>query len=209
MLLHWEPNLPRDAAFASQTLLSGTGDLAGATFTLDSAGSFTASHVEADQVIVLTGGTSGCYPIFSVNSATQLTISVLWDGLMPISGNPTPSPVTTAVDLAFVVRTFGPQRRVISDLLLQAAGLEPVPESADRVMNPEALTKACTLGSLHMIYSALAAAAEEPGRYNARAELYERLYRRALRGAVVELDLDGDGVGEVTRPLNVLQMQRV
>src|SRR5688572_6984732 len=112
-LLAWEPNLPRDAAFASQTLLAGTGDLAGTTFTMDSAGSFTAAHVEANQVIVLTGGTSGCYPIVSVNSATQLTISVLWDGLMPISGDPTPSPIGTTIDLAFVIRTFAPQRRVI------------------------------------------------------------------------------------------------
>jgi hypothetical protein len=208
-LLHWEPSLPRDAAFASQTLLAGTGDLAGTTFTLDSAGSFIASHVEADQVIVLTGGTSGCYPIVSVNSATQLTISTLFDGLYPLSGNPTPSPVGTAVDLAFVVRTFWPQRRVVTELLLQAAGLDPVLDSVSRVMNPRALTKPCALGSLHMIYSALAAAAEEPGVFNARAELYERLYRRALRGAHVELDLDGDGAADVSRPLNVLHMQRV
>ena len=35
-LLHWEPNILRDAAFASQTLISGTGDLAGSTFTIPS-----------------------------------------------------------------------------------------------------------------------------------------------------------------------------
>ena len=85
--------------------------------------SFAAAHVAPNQVIVLTGGTSGCYPIVSVDSPTQLTISVLWDGLMPISGDPTPSPIGTTVDLAFVVRTFWPQRRVVSELLLQAAGL--------------------------------------------------------------------------------------
>src|SRR5687768_11476333 len=74
-LLHWEPSILRDAAFASQTLLAGTGDLAGTMFTLDTPGaSFTASHVEADHVIVLNGGTSGCYPIVSVDGATQLTI---------------------------------------------------------------------------------------------------------------------------------------
>jgi hypothetical protein len=209
-LLHWEPNILRDAAFASQTLLAGTGDLAGTTFTLDTVGaSFLASHVEADQVIVLSGGTSGCYPIVSVNSATQLTISTLFDGLFPLSGNPTPIPVGSAVDLAFVVRTFWPQRRVITELLLAAAGLDPVLHSVDRVMNPQALRKACALGSLHMIYSALAAAAAEPAAYGVRAELYERLYRRALRGARVELDLNGDGAADAVRPLNVLHMQRL
>ena len=79
-LLHWEPNILRDAAFASQTLISGTGDLSGTTFTL-AAGSLATAHVTADQVIVLTGDISGCYPIVSVDSATQLTLSTLYDGL--------------------------------------------------------------------------------------------------------------------------------
>ena len=64
-----------------------TGNLAGDVFTIAS-GSFTAAHVAADQVIVLIGGTSGCYPIVTVDSATQLTVSVLYDGLFPTSGDP-------------------------------------------------------------------------------------------------------------------------
>jgi hypothetical protein len=208
-LLHWEPNILRDAAFASQTLLAGTGDLAGTTFTLDSAGSFLDSHVEADQVIVLSGGTSGCYPIVSVDSATQLTISTLFDGLFPLSGTPTPSPVATIIDLSFVVRTFWPQRRVVTELLLQAAGLDLVLDNTSRVMNPQALRKPCALGALQMIYSALAAAAVDPSLYGIRAELYEGLYRRALRNARVELDLNDDGAADCARPLNVLQLQRI
>jgi hypothetical protein len=62
---------------------------------------------------------------------------------------------------------------------------------------------------MQMIYNALAAAAEDPEKYNVRAELYEKLYRRALRSTRVDLDLDGDGVAEITRPLNVMQLQRV
>ena len=38
--------------------ISGTGDLAGSTFTI-AGGSFTAAHVTSDQVIVLAGATSG------------------------------------------------------------------------------------------------------------------------------------------------------
>ena len=48
-LLHWEPGLLKDATFASQTLISGTGNLAGATFTISS-GSFITTHVQAQQV---------------------------------------------------------------------------------------------------------------------------------------------------------------
>jgi hypothetical protein len=43
----------------------------------------------------------------------------------------------------------------------------------------------------------------------ARVEMYERLYRRALRSATVELDTDGDERADVARPLNVLRLARV
>jgi len=209
-LLHWEPNLLRDAAFASQTLMAGTGDLTGTTFTVDSAGSLLASHVAPQQVIVLSGATSGSYPIVSVDSATQLTISALHDGLFPVGGGSTASPVATAIDLGFAIRTFWPQRRVVSDLLLAAAGLDPTrPDVDDVVTNASALNRPAVLGTLQMIYSALAAVVASPEALATRADLYERLYRRALRSTVVELDLNGDGAADASRALNVLQFQRV
>src|SRR5688572_9351031 len=101
-LLHWEPNILVDAAFASQTLISGTGNLAGTTFTIAS-GSFTTAHIAADQAIVLSGSIAGAFPIVSVDSATQLTLSVLYDGLFPTTGNPVASPVATANGLTYAV----------------------------------------------------------------------------------------------------------
>jgi hypothetical protein len=208
-LLHWEPNILRDAAFASQTLISGTGNLAGSTFTI-AAGSFLTAHVAQDQVIVLTGATAGSYPIVSVDSATQLTLSVLYDGLFPTSGDPTPSPPGTANGLTYAIRTFWPQRRIVSELLLQAAGIDPSdPEAEQKIMNPDALQRACTLGTLHMIHSALAAAAENPDNLNTRAKLYEGLYRRAIRLATVKLDLNLDGRLDALRRLNVMDLERV
>jgi hypothetical protein len=207
-LLHWEPNICRDAAFASQTLISGTGNLAGTGFTIAS-GSLVTSHVAQEQVVVLSGAHSGSYPIVSVDGATQLTLSVLYDGLFPAAGSPAASPVSTVNGLAYAIRTFWPQRRVVSELIVQAAGLDPGdPQSSDRIINAENLKRACTLGTLHMIYSALAAAAAEPGGLLVRVDLYERLYRRAIREARVELDLNGDGEGDTMRSLNVLQLQR-
>src|SRR5437773_3265922 len=185
-LLHWEPNICRDAAFASQTLISGTGDLAGTSFTIAS-GSFADAHLTADQVIVLTGDTSGSYPVVSVDSATQLTISALYDGLFPTTGGATPTPPGTASGLDFVIRTFWPQRRIISELILVAAGLDPADAAAaDKILNPSSLVRACTLGTLHLIYSALAAVADKPTDLLARAQMYEQLYRRALGAARVE-----------------------
>jgi hypothetical protein len=208
-LLHWEPNILRDAAFASQTLMSGTCDLAGSALTISS-GSFITSNIEADQVIVLSGSIAGSFPIVSVNSATSLTISTLYDKLFPDSGNPAATPVGTGSGLSFVIRTFWPQRRVISEILQQAAGIIPgeIRTAGASIMNTEALRRPCLLGTLNLIYSALAAVADDPKELNVRADLYQRLYRRALRSTLVELDLNGDGRSECHRRLNSVELVR-
>jgi len=206
-LLHWEPNVLKDAAFASQSLISGTGNLAGTTFTIAS-GSFITSRVEAGQVMVLSGGLAGCFPIASVISATQVNLSVLYDGLFPEQDPGTAIPVGTATGLSFVVRTFWPQRRMISDVIQQAAGLSSGELAGAAILNPRELRRACALGTLQLIYSATAAVSVSPGPFNTRADLYERLYRRALRSAKVELDLNGDGKIDAIRALSVLEFQR-
>lgn len=206
-LLYWEPNLPREAAFASQQLLSGTGNLAGTRFTLAS-GSLNEAHAAAEQVVVLSGSVEGCFPIVSVDSATQLTLSVLYDGLYPEQGPAQPSPVGSGEGLTFAIRTFWPQRCVVSELLTRAAGLEPG-TTGGTIVNGPSLKRVCVLGTLQMIYSALAAAAAETSKYGVRAELYERLYRRAMGQAKVQVDLDGDGRAETVRALNMLECRRI
>src|SRR5438067_692194 len=128
-LLHFEPNICHDAAFVSQTLMSASGNLSGTTFTIAS-GSFTTSHVAAGQVIVFTSGTNGSFPIVSVDSATQLTISVLAES--------SSAPVGAGSSLPFVIRTYWPQRRVISELLQQAAGLDPTQDNSSKIINAAA-----------------------------------------------------------------------
>jgi hypothetical protein len=109
-----------------------------------------------------------------------------------------------------VVRTFWPQRRIVSELLMQAAGLDPADADVEqKILNAEALRRASTLGTLHLIHSALAAAAEEPENLLHRVALYEGLYRRALRSATVQLDLNLDGRLDTVRRLNVMDLQRV
>jgi len=145
-LLHWEPNIFRDALFASQLLLSGTGNLAGTTFTTR------IRIIEHCSRSFLTRWSSsaallaGSFSIVSVNSATQLTLSVLYDGLFPDSGSGVASPVGTAGDLAFAVRTFWPQRRVVSDLISRAAGIEPEDDSPPVIVNAQALRRPCAAG---------------------------------------------------------------
>jgi len=207
-LLHWEPGLFAEAGFASQQLLTGTGNLAGTAFTISS-GSLIDAHVTANQVIILSGAVGGCFPIVSVNTATQLTLSVLYDGLDPDGGDPRPGPVGTSSGLAFAIRTFWPQRKVVSDILRAAAGLDRVENAAHRIVNTAALRRPAALGTLQLIYGALAAAVtSEPNTFAIRAALYARLYRRALNQTRIELDTDGDGEADLARDLGVLTLDR-
>lgn len=208
-LLHWEPSLFRDAAAAAQTLLAGIGDLAGTQFTIAS-GSFIDEGVLAGHVICLEGALAGCYPIASVDSATQLALSVLCEALHPELGAGQPSPIGNASGVSYAVRTFWPQRKVVSELIQRCAGVgaeTPLPDAT--ILNAAALKRSCALGTLQMIYSALAAAAPDPSVLSLRAEMYERLYRRSLSAARVEIDVDGDGKGEIVRALNVIELVRM
>jgi len=202
-LLHWEPNIMIDASAAAQPLLNGSGSLDRTVFTIAS-GSLIDAHVSAGHVIVLSGTIAGSFPVVSVTNATTLVLSTLYDDLESAQSA---APPGSGSGLNFAIRTFWPQRRTMTDLVLQAARIK----SADvtKILNPDVLRRPCTLGTLHMIYSGLASGSDKPSDMLARADLYERLYRRSLRSTTLELDLDGDGVIDERRSLNILDMRRV
>lgn len=206
-LLRWEPTIFSEAAFASQTLLSSDCSLAGTTLTLTGPASFAASHVSAGHVVTISGTLDGGYPIVSIDSPTTATVSILHDGLD--AALPLTAPINLApAALHVAVRSFSPQRQIVSELLTWMCGIRP--GSSARVLNADVLRRPCALGTLHMIYNAMAAAAiPDSADLVVRAELYERLYRKSLRGIVVELDLDGDGRIDAQRQLRLVQFARV
>lgn len=210
-LLYWEPDVLNEAALASQTLDTGTGNVAGTAFTATTGASFVDQKIEAGQVIVLTGAVAGCFAITAISDATGLEISVVYDELFPETGAAAPAVGPgSASGVNFVIRSFWAQRQVVSDLLMQAIGIVPGTAAAETavILNPRALRRACTLGTLQMIYSAIAAVASEPAKFSVRADLYERLYRRALLAAQVDLDLNGDGVVDARRSPGLVRMFR-
>jgi hypothetical protein len=76
-LLYWEPDILKEAALASQTLDTGTGDVSGTSFVAATGGSFIDQKIQAGQVIVLSGALTGCFAITAVTDATHLQVSVL------------------------------------------------------------------------------------------------------------------------------------
>lgn len=204
-LLRWEPHIVAEAAFATLTLLTAPASLAGTTLTL-SAGSFDAARVRAGFVACLSGTVNGSFPILSIDSESTCTLSVMYDGLEATSAEPV-SP-GDAAELNVVVRSFFPQRKIISDLLSAMAGIEP--DGSATILNAGAFRRPCALGTLHLIYSAMSTAAfDDRSDLIVRAELYERLYRKSLRGLTAEIDTDGDGVANTRRMLRMVQFARV
>src|SRR6185436_10511476 len=117
-LLCWEPDVLREAAFVSQTLNAGTGNLGGTVFELATGMAFTDAHVEPGQVLAVSGALSGCFAITGIIGPYNLRVSVVYDELFPPSG-PAPDALggASASGLAFAVRTFWAQRKMVSDLL--------------------------------------------------------------------------------------------
>jgi hypothetical protein len=211
-LLYWEPEVLREAAIASQTLDAGTGTLSGTQFSVVTGTIFTTRGVEPGQVIVLSGAVAGCFTIAAVTDPFNLLLGVLNDEFFPDLPATPPALISpgNASGLDFVIRTFWAQRRVVSDLLSQAVGIIPGTAQAQvaRILNPQALRRAATLGTLQMIYNAMAAAASEPAPFSVRADLYERLFRRAMRQAQVDIDLNGDGRPDARRSPGLVRMVR-
>lgn len=196
-LLSYEPAIGSVAAIASQTLIRGTADLSGSTLTIAS-GSLVSSHVTADMIVALDGSVAGCFAIVSVDSATTMTISPLHEDL------PTALPVGSAAGLTFAVRTFWPQRQIVSEMLLAASGVE----SADSIVNAQSLRRCAILGTLHMIYSAMESVDPSEASHSVSRERYARAFRSAMRSVTVEIDLNDDGRVDCTRKLSVVELAR-
>jgi hypothetical protein len=224
-LLRWEPNVFRDASAAAQVLLGGTGALSGTTFTASS-GSFIDARVAPGNALSVSGGVVATLAIIDVTSATVLGVSVMHGDLYSTGGSANTVPPKAGSGLTFSVATFSPQIKEISDGLFQAAGIMPGTDDETKVtiLNSEALRRPCVLGTLMLVYRALATAAPVDTKFsnttggadpanqktwNDRADLYMRLYLRATRAVRVEVDLDGDGVVDEKREMDVVRWVRV
>lgn len=117
-LLRWEPHLAAEASFSTQTLLRARPARSAAPrsrFPRDR----WAARVRAGFIACVSGAISGCFPILSIDSETTCTLSVIYDGLDETPAAPV-SPGAGA-GLTVAIRSFYPQRRIVSDLLMRMA----------------------------------------------------------------------------------------
>lgn len=209
-LLYYEPDVFVSAAAAAQTIVNGSGVLTGSS--LATVENLANLPIEARMVAVLSGAANATVAIAQVQPPYAMSISVLHEGLFGEDGQTTPVGLGANGQVSYSVRSFWAQRQIVSDLLIQACRGRDGDDlrGGAAIVNSDAFRKPAVLGTLQMIHNALAAASTDTaGHFAARAEMYERLYRRAMRSVIARIDLDGDGVAEVTRGLNLVEFVRV
>ncbi len=147
-ILKWEPNLFCDLAWPSQTLCEGDdGELSGTTFT-SSSGSFDSCGLSSGKVIYLNDndGINGCYEIVSVDSATQLTVSVLrgddeGDLIAPPSGS----------GIGYRVSTFDPQAQEVTYNILSYFDIKA--DETENILANDALRQASVYAVMSVVFA--------------------------------------------------------
>ncbi len=208
-LLSIEPIVFIAGGFPSQQLINGTdGSISGTTFT--SAGSnFSTAGIKAGMALCsydTTPSEGNAFEITSIDSATQLTISVLRG-----SSEDSPTPPPAGSNLSFYIRTFEPQIKMTSstlgEKLRQMSELAGI-DNAD-FADSEQLRITTAYGTLSSIFTARAENAAAHDANWIKAEHYRNEYRKLQLQLRLAVDEDGDGLAEKTRTLGNVILRRV
>ncbi len=199
-ILKYEPVLFGELHLPQQVLTAGTGGtLSGTTFT-SSGADFVSAQVSAGGVIYLQsadGSLDGAFEIVSVDSAIQLTISVIRSDC-----DDEPIAPLAATDVSYRVSTFGPQAGDAGFQLTEHFGIGPGnPASeidAEDILDTNVLKRASVFAVISSVYAALASRAEDENFWK-KSLHYQRLFEKARERCRLSIDIGSDGVADVTR----------
>ncbi len=208
-LLRLEPVLFLGGGCASRTLIAGgDGVLSGSTFT--SPGSDFALAALAAGMVLCTWTDAPEEPtaveIVSVDSATQLTVSVLRE-------SPDSDPVAPSAGsgLGFFVRSYRPEIRQAADQLahmLSRSG-ETHRQDPPTFCDAAVLRETIAIGALATIFSARSGNGGQTDSAGIKAERYRREWLTARTRLRVAVDTDGDGLPDETRTLGHVTLRRI
>jgi len=197
-ILKYEPVLFGELAMLGQVLCSGTGgDLSGVTLS-DSEADFSAAPIEAGMVIYISGeGKSGVYEIVSVESATELSVSVLRldsqsQAVMDMQGS----------DMTYRICSYRVQAEQVGYELTEYFGIQPGRADSDYgvddILDAEVLRVVSVYGVMSMLYASLGSGREESDLWG-KSEYYRKLYEKARSRIRLCIDAGSDGVSDTVR----------
>ena len=188
-LLGHEPMVFHELPFAGQTRLKVTDAVIDGPNVTSAMGGF--APLSAGQVAMIGDGS---FAIAAIVSNNAMTLAVPPVG---VSGS------------TLVVRTLAPQAALVGDELLRAIGLDPDdPSSAGSIVSLSLMVQLEAIGTLSRAYAGAISIAGDSRRIEEKANRYRQRLARGLRGAAIELDLDGDGRIDAVRQPGIGQLVR-
>jgi hypothetical protein len=199
-ILKYEPVLFGELHLPWQVLAAGTdGGLSGTTFTASGA-DFAGAHVSAGGVAYLqSAGTAldGAYEILSVESATQLTVSVIRSN---IDDEATAPPQGT--DVSYRISTFEPQASEVAFQLTEYFGIRPGKPTSEidieNIIDTAALRRASVFAVISTVYAMLASNTKDEDFWR-KSLHYQKLFERARERCRLSLCMGSDGVSDAAR----------
>jgi len=199
-ILRYEAVLFGELHFPWQVLTEGQGgSLSGTTFT-ETEADFESAGITAGGVIYLSssdGILDGAYEIVSVDSATQLTVSVLRaddgaDAVAPPQGS----------NISYRISTFAPQANEVFFQLTQYFGIQPGnPDSEfepDDILDVSVLKQVSVFAVIASVYATLAGKAEGSDGFWRKSLHYQKLFARARERCRLSIDIGSDEVSDRT-----------
>jgi hypothetical protein len=199
-ILKYEPILFGELHLPWQVLATGTGaSLSSTTLTANGA-DFIAAQVQAGGVVHLQsadGSLDGAYEIVSVDSSTQLSISVA-----RADSTESAVPPPAATDISYRISTFGPQAAEVGFQLTEYFGIKPGnPASdidADDILDTSVLRLASVFAVISCVYAMLAGKTKDQN-YWSKSLYYQKLSAKAKGRCRLSIDLGTDGIADVTK----------
>jgi len=208
-VLKYEPALFGELHLPSQVQASGTDAVRSGT-TLTAAGAnFLAAGIEAGGVVSLRsadGSLDGACEIVSVDSATQLTVSVL---RADASGPAIAPPVGGAV--SYRISTLAPQAVEAAFRLTEHFGIRPGNPASEiaieDLVDTEGLRRTSAQAVIAQVYAMWANSSQgDPLRQ--KSSHYQKLFEQARQRCHWTVDLGADGVADVRRVGGVVRLVR-
>ena len=199
-ILKYEPILFGELHLPWQVLAAGTGaSLSGTTLTASGA-DFIAAQTQAGGVVYLQstdGSLDGAYEIVSVDSSTQLSISVVRAESTETAVSP-----PAATDISYRISTFGPQAAEVGFQLTEYFGIKPGNPASeidtDDILDTSVLRLASVFAVISSVYAMLAGKIKEPNYWN-KSLYYQKLFAKARGRCRLSIDTGADGIADITK----------
>lgn len=205
-LLVLEPGLFRDVGWSAQRVIEASGvSISGTTLTSGSS-DFVGAGVTAGHVSLVNGAP---LEVVARLSGTQLTVSRLREET--VSGAIPPGAMAGAT---LVVMTFRPQLATAHAQVMRSLGIEPGVAAQigvlgeGSIVNSAALVRAEALAALHSILASASAMVGDTSALWVKAQMYRERFEEERRRVTALIDLNGDGVADATRRMNVMRLVR-